>query len=162
MGVYYYSPVGAVLMGPVRGRAKMTRTRVPSPSTILRVGTLAAVREEEGEWVEIALPVPRGRIKVIGICYQVETATPGSTYIAQVRLVMTREPDVAHVVYDDARHLTSTVPGCVVRDLSVDVQGAIALDLKMAFGSAAGQYPGRSDLSRGRGRLTTRLAESSR
>ena len=137
MASYWYSPLGAIAVGPAGPPSKLVVGPHSSPSTVLKVTATVLVGESDFQWVLIGLAVPSAKITAVSICYKVETAKPGSTYISQVRLTKTTLPDSALVVHDDPTNLTSTTSTCYVKPCSVQVDGTITLALKMVFGNTA-------------------------
>jgi len=106
-----------------------------SPSTVLKVTATSQVSENDFQWVLLGLPAPEMTVKGVKVCYKVETATPGSTYISQVRLTKTTLPDSALVVHDDPTNLTSTTSTCYTSQADLKVEGDLTLALKMVFGN---------------------------
>jgi hypothetical protein len=137
MASIWYSPLGAIAVGPAGPPSTLAVGPHPSPSTVLKVTATAVVTENDFQWVLFGLVVPAGKITSVRICYKVETAKAGTTYISQVRLTKTTVPTSALVVHDDGTNLTSTRATCYVSKADLLVDGAITLALKMVFGSTA-------------------------
>lgn len=136
-GNYWYSPLTAIPVGPAGPPSMLSVSPHPSPSTALKVTASSQVKEEDFQWVLVGLTVPSVSVKGVEICYKVETASPGSTYISQVRLTKMTTPDVALVIHDDPTNLTATSPTCYTSATNLKVDGTITLALKMVFGSTS-------------------------
>jgi hypothetical protein len=137
MASYWYSPLGAVAVGPAGPPSMLVVGPHSGPSTALRVTAVDAVRESDFQWVILGLAVPAVTIVGVQLCYKVETASPGSTYVSQIRLSQMTTPDSALVVHDDGTNLTATSPTCYTSKANVKVAGTITLALKMVFGNTA-------------------------
>ncbi len=136
-GNYWYSPLTSIPVGPAGPPSMLSVSPHHSPSTALKVTATSPVKEDDFQWVLLGLTVPSETVKGVKICYKVETASPGSTYISQVRLTKMTTPDVALVVHDDPTNLTATSPTCYTSPTNVKVEGTITLALKMVFGSTS-------------------------
>ncbi len=136
-GNYWYSPLTAIPVGPAGPPSMLSVSPHPSPSTALKVSATSIVKEDDFQWVLVGLTVPTETVKGVKVCYKVETTSPGSTYISQVRLTKMTTPDVALVVHDDPTNLTATSPTCYTSPANVNVEGTITLELKMVFGSTS-------------------------
>jgi len=135
---YWYSPLTAVPVGPAGPPSMLSVSPLsPGPSTALKVTAVSPVSENDFQWVLLGLAVPSVTVKGIKTCYQVQTSSPGSTYISQVRLTRMTTPDTALVVHDDPANLTATSPTCSTSPANVKVEGTITLEMKMVFGSAS-------------------------
>lgn len=135
-GPRWYSPLTAEAVGAAGPPAAISVQPHPSPSTTLRVTASGPVTESDFQWVLIPLDAAPETVTDVEVCYQVEAAAAGGTYISQVRLTRTDEPDSALVLHDDPTNLTSTVPTCYVSAGSADGPGALTLALKMVFANA--------------------------
>lgn len=138
VGNYWYSPLTAVPVGPAGPPSMLSVSPMsPGPSTALKVTAASPVSENDFQWVLLGLAVPSVTVKGIKTCYQVQTSSPGSTYISQVRLTRMTTPDTALVIHDDPANLTATSPTCSTSPANVKVEGTITFEMKMVFGSAS-------------------------
>ena len=135
-GPRWYSPLTAEAVGPAGPPAMISVQPHPSPSTTLRVTASGPVAENDFQWVLIPLDAAPESVTDVEVCYQVEAAAAGGTYISQVRLTRTDQPDSALVLHDDATNLTSTTPTCYVSVGSADGPGTLTLALKVVFANA--------------------------
>jgi hypothetical protein len=137
VGNYWYSPLTAVPVGPAGPPSMLSVSPVsPGPSEALKVTAASPVSENDFQWVLLGLAVPPVTVKGIKTCYQVQTSSPGSTYISQVRLTHMTTPDSALVIHDDPANLAATSPTCSTSPSNVKVEGTITLRMKMVFGSS--------------------------
>ena len=135
---YWYSPLTAIPVGPAGPPSMLSVSPVsPGPSTALKVTAASPVNENDFQWVLLGLTVPSVTVKGIKVCYQVQTLSPGSTYISQVRLTRMTTPDTALVIHDDPANLAATSPTCSTSPTNVKVEGTMTLELKMVFGSSS-------------------------
>ena len=136
----WYSPLTAIPVGP-SGPATNLLTVEPycCPSTAIEIKATQVVVEDDFQWVNIGLTSQMNKvIKGVEIYYEVEAATPGSTYISQVRLTQMTTPDEALVIHDDPTDLTSTDPTSYLSATGkpkAKVGGTITLTLKVVFAS---------------------------
>ena len=137
----WYSPLTAIPVGP-NGPVTSVLTVQPycCPTTAIEITASEVVLEEHSpQWVNLGLTSQMNKvIKGVEIYYEVETATPGSTYISQVRLTQMTTPDEALVIHDDPTDLTSTDPTSYLSATGkpkAKVGGTITLALKVVFGS---------------------------
>jgi hypothetical protein len=75
------------------------------------------------------------KITGVEVCYQINSAARGSTFISQTRLSEMTTPNQATVVLDDATDRTDPGPVCYSVATSVSPIGSIALNLRVIFGS---------------------------
>jgi hypothetical protein len=134
-GIWWYSPLAAVAVGPAGPPSMLAVSPHSSPSTALKVTATSPVKENDFQWVLLGLTVPSVVIKGVKVCYAITTES--ETYISQVRLTQMTTPDSALVVHDDGTNLTSTSPTCYTSSTKVEVKGTITLALKMVFGSTS-------------------------
>jgi len=135
-GNTYHSPLGATpsgLSGPAVLNVEHHRN-----STGIMVTANEPVAEDHYRWVMIPLTLERDYIEEVRVCYQVDTASPGSTYISQIRLSQMNKPIRSSAKHDDTTDLTSTSPRCYRSTLSrrFRVGGTITLHLKIVIGDA--------------------------
>jgi hypothetical protein len=131
----YASPLPAV----VESNSVLSVEPDCCPSTSLEVTASEVVAEGDFEWVIIPLTVLDEDFRQVRICYEVDTPSPGRTYISQVRLTRMNFPDSALVLHDDPANLVSDAPTCYNSRISplFEANGTITLGLKMVFGSAS-------------------------
>ena len=144
-----YSPLTAIATGPA-GPDTATIEVGPDccPSTAMAVTAKGSVTEDDFQWVELGLTVPRGtaistsetaRLSVVGaqICYDIDTAQPGSTYISQTRLTDMTTSEVAFVMMDDGTDQVGPGPTCYtgVPEEEFTPKGTTTLALKVVIGS---------------------------
>jgi hypothetical protein len=107
----------------------------------LAVTATEPITELDSKWVVLGLTTQdKKTIKGVQICYEVATGSPGSTYIAHVRLTTMTTPDFSTVIYDDSTNLTSTSATCYttkIKKQKPKIGGTTTLSLKMVFGSAS-------------------------
>jgi hypothetical protein len=108
----------------------------------LAVTATAPITELDSKGVVLGLTTQANKtIKGVQICYEVATGSPGSTYIAHVRLTTMTTPEFpATVIHDDSTDLTSTSATCYTSKIAKHkpkVGGTTTLSLKMVFGSAS-------------------------
>lgn len=138
----WFSPLTAIPVGP-SGPATNVLTVQPycCPSTAIEIKASQIVIEDDFQWVILGLTSQLNKvIKGVQIYYEVETASPGSTYISQVRLTEMTTPDEALVIHDDDTDLTSTDPTSYIsltEKPKPKVRGTITLALKVVFGNIA-------------------------
>lgn len=137
IGNLWYSPLTAIPVGPSGPPSKLSVTPHSSPSTAIKVTASSEVKETDLQWVEMGLFVPSVSVKGVEICYKVDTASPGTTYISQVRVTKMTTPDYALVVHDDGAALASTSTTCYTSPSNFKVEGTATLALKMVFASAS-------------------------
>jgi hypothetical protein len=138
MNSYWYSPLGAIAMDGAGEPGKlMVRHQTHANSCALEVRATSPVGENDLQWVEIPLAVPSATITGVNLCYRVDSASPGTTYIFQVRLTQMTTPDSALVVLDERTRLSSSTPTCLLSKAHVEVKGSITLALRMVFGNTA-------------------------
>jgi hypothetical protein len=134
-----FSPLTAIPEDPTGARSLVLG--VAPYGDALEVTASAPVVENDNKWVVLGLTATANKaIKGVQVCYQVTTASPGSTYIAQVRLSTMTTPDFSTVIHDDGTDLTSTSPTCYTSNTAKrkpKVGGTTTLSLKMVFGSAS-------------------------
>lgn len=111
------------------------------PSTALVVRARQPIGESDHiQWVQLDLPVPTGSaargITGVEVCYQINTAAPGSTYISQTRLTEMTTPDQARVRMDDPTDRIDRGPACYSVPAAISPTGSIALHLRVIFGNA--------------------------
>lgn len=131
-----YSPLGAIGVGP-SGPASADVTVAPycCPSTAIVVRAADVVEENDLQWVLLGLDVPAtGRIRRVTVCYAIDAATPGTTYISQTRLTEMRRPNSATVRLDDPTDRTDLGPACYNVDTGFRPRGAVSLHLKIVIG----------------------------
>lgn len=137
VGNLWYSPLTAIPVGPSGPPSSLSVTPHDSPSTAIKVTASSEVKETDFQWIEMGLPVPSVSVKGVEICYKVESASPGTTYISQIRVTKMTTPDYALVVHDDGAALASTSTTCYTSTADFKVQGTATLQLKMVFGSTS-------------------------
>jgi hypothetical protein len=91
---------------------------------------------------EIAIPALHynGRETRPCFCLPVGTGSPGSAYIAHVKLTTMTTPDFSTSIYHDSTNLTSTTATCYtvkIKKQKPKIGGTTTLSLKMVFGSAS-------------------------
>lgn len=131
-----YSPLGAIGVGP-SGPASADIIVEPycCPSTAIVVHAPDVVDENDLEWVLLGLDVPGNReITRVSVCYAIDAATPGTTYISQTRLTDMRRPDSALVRLDEPTNRTDPGPACYSVDTAFRPRGAVSLHLKVVIG----------------------------
>jgi len=136
---YWFSPLTAIAVGPDGPPSLLSVSpQAPGPSEAIMVTAGVEVEDDDFQWILIGLTIPSGasgKIRHVQICYQVDAAEAGRTYISQVRLTKMTTPDVAVVIHDDETDLADTSPTCYKSQTKIKkVQGTITLRLKMVFG----------------------------
>ena len=136
----WFSPLTAIPEDPTGARSLVLG--VTTYGDALAVTATEQITELDSKWVVLGLTTQdKKAIKGVQVCYQVVTASPGSTYISQVRLTTMTTPDISHVINDDGTDLTSTSPTCYIsytpKKGKPKVGGTTSLSLKMVFGSAS-------------------------
>jgi hypothetical protein len=134
-GIWWYSPLTAVAVGPAGPPSMLAVSPHSGPSTALKVTATSVVEENDFQWVLLGLTVPSVVISGVKVCYAIEAES--KTYISQVRLTQMTTPDSALVLHDDGTNLTSTSPTCYTSWTKVEFNGTITLALKMVFGSTS-------------------------
>jgi len=76
-GNTYHSPLGATSMGVTGGPELDVETH--KNGSAIMVTANEPVAEGDSEWVLIPLTLERDYIEEVRVCYQVDTASPGST-----------------------------------------------------------------------------------
>jgi hypothetical protein len=137
----FYSPLGAIAVVPSdRVDARVTVEPHCCPSTAIVVRAAETVEENELQWVLLGLDVPAtGEIKRVTVCYAIDAATPGTTYISQTRLTEMRRPDTATVRLDDPTDRTDPGPACYNVETGFRPRGAVSLHLKIVIGDPSDQ-----------------------
>lgn len=110
------------------------------PNTAIVVRAKQPIGESDHvQWVQLDLPVPTGaaarRITGVEVCYQINTASPGATYITQTRLTEMTTPDQAPIRLDDATNRTDRGPACYAVATSISPVGSIVLHIRVIFGN---------------------------
>jgi hypothetical protein len=135
----WFSPLTAIPEDPTGARSLVLG--VAPYGYALEVTATEPVTEVNNKWVVLGLTTTANKaIKGVQVCYEVTTDSPGSTYIAQVRLTTMTTPDFQTVIHDDPTDLTSTSPTCYTSNTAKrkpKVGGTTTLSLKMVFGSAS-------------------------
>jgi len=130
----YYSPLSAIPVSPSGAASFLTVTPMSSPNTAVKISTNKQVTDEENQWITLGLPAPDLKIKGVRVCYKVEAASPGTTYISQIRLSTMTTPDASLVVHDDPTNLTAVTSTCYTSMTpTIQVNGAISLEMKFVF-----------------------------
>jgi hypothetical protein len=135
-----YSPLGAVAVGP-SGPASAAIAVEPycCPATAIVVRAADIVEDNDFQYVLRGLDLPAtGEIKRVTICYAIDAATPGTTYISQTRLSETRRPNTATVRLDDPTDRTGR-PACYNVEAGFRPGGAVTLHLKIVIGDPSDQ-----------------------
>lgn len=134
----WFSPLTAIPEDPTGARSLVLG--VAPYGDAIEVTATEPVAEGDNKWVVLGLTTQANKaIKGVQVCYQVITNSPGSTYIAQVRLTTMTTPDFSSVIHDDPTNLTSTTATCYTGNIAKHkpkVGGTTTLSLKMVFGSA--------------------------
>lgn len=134
----WFSPLTAIPEDPTGARSLVLG--VAPYGDAIEVTATDPVTEGANKWVVLGLTTQANKaIKGVQVCYQVITDSPGSTYIAQVRLSTMTSPDFSTVIHDDPTNLTSTTATCFTSNTAKHkpkVGGTTTLSLKMVFGSA--------------------------
>jgi len=135
----WVSPLTAIPEDPSGARSLVLG--VTPHGDALEVTATEPIAEGDFRWVVLGLTTQANKvIKGVQVCYEVETASPGSTYISQVRLTKMTTPDVSTVIHDDPTDLTATSPTCYTSNTlkpKPKVGGTTTLNFKMVFGSAS-------------------------
>src|SRR5436305_7740885 len=93
-----YSPLGATANGPSGpGSALFSATPYCCPSTAVVLTPSRATSDADLQWMELGLPWDHTSITSVKVCYAVQTAAPGTTYINQTRLTDMTTPNSATV-----------------------------------------------------------------
>ncbi len=133
-----YSPLTAVGVGPSGPATSMISVEpFCCPSTAVVLNASQAVAEDDFQWVNLGLPGPQRPVTAVEVCYSVETAQPGSTYISQTRITDMTTPDQALVLLDDDTNRTDVGPSCYTVETSIEPEGTLTLALKVVVGSPA-------------------------
>lgn len=131
----YYSPLIGVPLSQA-GSPRLEVRPIQQVNAALAVTATEVVGGGDWQWVVFPLPVRGSRIKGLRICYKINTAAPGTTYISTVRLTQVTDPTGGLVLLEEHTGLTSTTDTCYdVPMKTKKVKGAITLSLKMVFGS---------------------------
>jgi hypothetical protein len=137
----WFSPLTAIPVGPAGPPSDLIVTPYCCPSTAIKVTASQMVTDNDSQWVLIGLTAQENKaIKAVQVCYQVDTSSPGSTFISQVRLTKMTGPGEALVIHDDSTDLIATNATCYTSNTvkpKPKVSGAITLGLKMVFGSTS-------------------------
>lgn len=138
----WFSPLTAIPVGPAGPPSDLIVAPYCCPSTAIKVTASEAVTDNDSQWVILGLTAQENKaIKAVQVCYQVDTSSPGSTFISQVRLSKMTGPGEALVIHDDSTDLSvSTSAVCYTSNTvkpKPKVGGAITLELKMVFGSTS-------------------------
>ncbi|HLE24177.1 MAG TPA: hypothetical protein VI935_00845 [Thermodesulfobacteriota bacterium] len=114
------------------------------PSTAIEVTTSMPIRENDYQWINLGLTLPSKRntkevvITEFELCYTIESASSGTTYISQTRLSKITTSDSSLVIRDDSTRLASTTPTChKVSAFDARIDGTINLELKLVFGDTS-------------------------
>ncbi len=114
------------------------------PSTAIEVTTPMPIRENDYQWINLGLTLPSKKhtkdvvIKEFEVCYTIESASSGTTYISQTRLSKLTTSDSSLVIRDDSTRLASTTPTChKVSAFDARIDGTINLELKLVFGDTS-------------------------
>jgi hypothetical protein len=133
-----YSPLGAIAVVPSdRASPRVTVEPYCCPSTAIVVRVPAGaeiVKENDFQWVLRGLDVPAGEIRRVTVCYAIDAATPGTTYISQTRLTETRRPNLATVRVDDPTDRTGPGSTCYNVETGFQPRGTVSLHLKIVIG----------------------------
>ena len=135
----WFSPLTAIPEDPTGARSLVLG--VAPYGDAIEITATEPVTEGDNKWVVLGLTTQANKvIKGVQVCYQVITDSPGSTYIAQVKLSTMTTPDFSTVIHDDPTNLTSTIATCYTSNTvkrKPKVDGTTTLSLKMVFGSAS-------------------------
>lgn len=132
----WYLPLGGQAHGPSGpSSARFSVAPWSSPSDALVATAAAPVGENDFQWIIIPLDAAAETARGVRVCYRIDTAKPGSTYISQVRLTRLAEPTSSFVKLDDPTDLTSTTATCVDVAGAANGPGGLGLNLKVVFGS---------------------------
>jgi hypothetical protein len=133
-----YSPLGATANGPSGpGSALFSATPYCCPSTAVVLTPSRATSDADLQWMELGLPWDHTSITSVKVCYAVQTAAPGTTYINQTRLTDMTTPNSATVLIDNGGKHSSTTGTCYTVKTTVTPTGAVTLALRVTFGSAS-------------------------
>lgn len=110
------------------------------PNTAVVVRAKQPISESDHiQWVQLDLPVATGtaarKITGVEVCYQINTDSPGSTYISQTRLTEMTTPDQAQIRVDDPTNRTDRGPACYSVAAAISPIGSIVLHIKVIFGN---------------------------
>ena len=135
----WFSPLTAIPEDPTGGRSLVLG--VEPYGDAIEISATEPVAEGDNKWVVLGLTTQANKaIKGVQVCYEIITASPGSTYISQVRLSTMTTPDFSTVIHDDGTNLTSTAATCYTSNTAKNkpkVGGTTTLSLKMVFGNAS-------------------------
>lgn len=137
----WFSPLTAIPVGPAGPPSDLIVAPYCCPSTAIKVTASETVTDNNFQWVILGLTAQENKaIKAVQVCYTVDTTSPGSAFISQVRLTKMTGPGEALVIHDDSTDLTATTATCYTSDTlkpKPKVGGAITLGLKMVLGSTS-------------------------
>jgi hypothetical protein len=142
----WFSPLNAIVVPPGSNQQDLIQIApgqqgtLASNGTYLEITTNSQISSTNPRWVNIPLTLPSGRIiKDIMLCYQISAMSPGSTYIAEVRLIKMTYPKKVTIPFDKVTALKSTIPACTVltTGTGITVSGAMNLELRVVFDSLA-------------------------
>jgi len=126
-----YSPLGAT-EGP---GSEFAVGAYCCPSTALVVVPGQVITDNDFQWVLLGLPWDNPTVTSVRVCYQIQTSSPGTTFISQTRLTSMTTPNSATVVVDNGTDRTSTTPTCYSVSSTVNPTGKLTLALKVVFGN---------------------------
>lgn len=114
------------------------------PSTAVEITTTTPIREDDHQWINLGLTLPSRRnakdlfIKELELCYTIESAFSGKTYISQTRLSKLTTSDSSLIIRDDSTRLASPNPTChKISAFDARIDGTINLELKLVFGDTS-------------------------
>jgi hypothetical protein len=131
----FYSPLGGVAVGPDGPSEDITVAPGCCPQTAIVVRAEGVVEENDDQWVLLGLDLPESdEIRRLGVCYAIDTADPGETYISQTRLTEMRRASSATVRLDNRTDRTDPGPDCYDVSTNFRPRGTVTLHLKVVFG----------------------------
>jgi hypothetical protein len=128
-----YSPHGASAQGP--------STATPAAFTADEAGDAVVlapqreVSEDDFQFVSFGLPWDHAGISAVRVCYKVNAAGTGGTYISQTRMTEMTVPPTGTVRLDNGTDRTSTKGECYTVRGSFTPKGTVTLSLKVVFGN---------------------------
>lgn len=120
--------------GPASARFTAT------PSSVLPAVVLTpqqVITDTDTQWVHIPLPWDNADVTQLQVCYQIVSATTGTTFVTQTRLTQMTLPNSAGIIVDNTSNRTQLGPICYAISTSFVPSGALTLGLRVVFGSTS-------------------------
>ena len=142
----WFSPLNAIIVPPANNQPNLIEIApghsgtLASNGTYLQITTTSQISNKNQRWINIPLSIPGGKTIVeIGVYYQVTAMSPGSTYIAEVRIASSKYPMSAAIPFDKSTNYKSATPAFAVLSTGTGfvVSGEINLELRVVFDSLA-------------------------